>query len=73
MSDKSQKYELECMRLAADCTQLASDVHNRELETHFLASDVHNRALEIHLLRMAKLWTTRAEQGPDGPLDQTVH
>jgi hypothetical protein len=62
--DNSQKYELECMRLAADCTQLANDVHNRALETQFLASDVHNRALEIHFLRMATVWTARAEGGP---------
>jgi hypothetical protein len=73
VSDKSQKYELECMRLAADCTQLASDVHDRELEPHFLASDVHNHALEIHFLRMARLWTTRAEQGPDGHFDEVIH
>lgn len=73
MSDKSQKYELQCMRLAADCTQLASDVHNRELETHFLASDVSNRALEIHFLRMAELWTTRAEQGSDGHFGREIN
>jgi hypothetical protein len=73
VSDQSQKFELECMRLAADCTQLASDVHNRELEKHFLASCVHNRALEIHFLRMAKVWTARAEQGSDGHYDEVVH
>jgi hypothetical protein len=73
MSDDSQKYSLECLRLAADCTQLADNIHNRELETDFLASDVHNRALEIHFLRMAKLWTERAERGPDGFSDQAVH
>jgi hypothetical protein len=67
MSDKSQKYELECLRLAADCTQLANDVHERTLEANFLASDVHNRALEIHFLRMAEMWTAQAEKG------QTLH
>jgi hypothetical protein len=71
--DKSQKYELECMRLAADCTQLASDVHNRELDPHFLATDVINRALEIHFLKMAKVWTALAEQGPYGHYDETIH
>ena len=65
MSDNSHKYELECVRLAADCNQLATEVHNRAVDGHFLASDVHNRALEIHLLRMAKVWTTRAEEGPN--------
>ena len=72
-SHNSQKYELECMRLAADCAQLANDVHNRTLEPDFLASDVHNRALEIYFLRMAKLWTARAEQGPDGRFDEKIH
>lgn len=73
MSDKSLKYELECIRLAADCTQLASEVHNRQLEPHFLATDVHNCALEIHFLQMAKVWTARAEQGPDGHYDEVIH
>jgi hypothetical protein len=73
MSDKSQIYELECLRLAADCTQLANDVHNRILEPDFLASDVHNHALQIYFLRMAKLWTARAEQGPDGRGDEKIH
>jgi hypothetical protein len=73
VSDYSQKYALECLRMAADCTQLADHVHNREMETNFLASDVYNRALEIHFLRMAKLWTERAERGPDGFADQVVH
>jgi len=61
------------MRLAADCAQLANDVHNRALESNFLASDVHNRALEIHFLRMAKVWTARAEHGPDGLVDGMIH
>jgi hypothetical protein len=73
VSEESRKYELECLRLAADCTQLASDVHSRELEQNFLATDVHNRALEIHLLRMAKVWTARAEQGPYGHHDEVIH
>jgi hypothetical protein len=70
--DKLQKYELECMRLAADCTQLASDVHNLELVTHFLAGGVHNFALESHFRRMAKEWTARAEQGPDSHFDEQI-
>jgi hypothetical protein len=61
------------MRLAADCTQLANDVHNRALETQFLASDVHNRALEIHFLQMAKVWTARAEEGPSDYLSQEIN
>jgi hypothetical protein len=73
VSDSSQKYALECLRLAADFTQLANDAHNRALEENFLASDVHGRALEIHLLRMAKLWTARAENGPDGNHDPEIN
>jgi hypothetical protein len=73
VSDNSQKYALECLRLAADLTQLANDVHDRELEKNFLASDVHGRALEIHLLRMATAWTERAEKGPDGNHDPELN
>ena len=61
------------MRLAADFAQLANDVHDRASEPRFLASDVHGRALELHLLRMAKLWTARAERGPDAILDREVN
>jgi hypothetical protein len=73
VSGNLQKYALECLRLAADFTQLANDVHERELEENFLASDVHSRALEIHLLGMARQWTERAEKGPDGNHDPEVN
>jgi hypothetical protein len=49
-SDDLQKHALECMRLAADCMQLVGDVHSPTLQRHFL--------------RMARVWTTRAERGP---------
>jgi hypothetical protein len=49
VSDNWWKYELECLRLAADCTELASNVHDFALEAHFL--------------QMAKAWTERAELG----------
>ena len=65
MSDHSEQHELECMRLAEDCAQLASEIHDRVLEPDFLASDVYNRALEIYFLRMAENWTKRAKRGPD--------
>jgi hypothetical protein len=45
-----RKHALECMRLAADCMQLVGDVPNPALQRHFL--------------RMARVWTTRAERGP---------
>ena len=73
MSDNSRKYEQECMRLAGDCAQLASEVHDRTLEKDFLASDIHNRELEIHFLQMAKVWTTRAEQGRYKYLDRELN
>jgi hypothetical protein len=73
MSDDPHKYELECMRLASDLTQLASEVHHRALDAGFLASDLHGRALEIHLLKMAQLWTARALQSPDGPAGKVIN
>jgi hypothetical protein len=51
-SDNMRRHALECMRLAADCKQLAGDVRNP--------------AWQSHLLRMAKIWTTQAVRGyPD--------
>ena len=50
-SDYVRKYELECMRLAADCMQLVGDVRNRALQSHFL--------------RMARVWSDRAVRGPN--------
>ena len=47
----SRKYELECLRLASDCMQLACDVPSPALKSHFV--------------RMAKVWQKLAEQGPD--------
>ncbi len=55
-SDNWRKYELECMRLAADCMQLVGDVHNPALQSLFL--------------RMARVWSNLAEQGP-GAATQT--
>jgi len=49
-SDKFQKHELECIRLAADCMQLVSDVHSPALQSHFL--------------RMAKVWSILADRRP---------
>jgi hypothetical protein len=48
-SDNWRRHALECLRLAADCMQLVGDVHNP--------------ALQRHLLRMAGLWSNRAERG----------
>ena len=48
--DSLQIYILECLRLAADCRQLAGDVDSPALREHF------------H--RMAELWTAFAEEAP---------
>jgi hypothetical protein len=48
-SDNFPKHVLECMRLAADCMQLAGDIHSPTLQRHFI--------------RMARVWTTGAERG----------
>jgi hypothetical protein len=49
-TNNSRKRALECTRLAADCMQLVSDVHNPALQSHFL--------------RMARVWSDRAVRGP---------
>jgi hypothetical protein len=56
MSDSKydRKRELECMRLASDLTQLASETLNLDLKAH--------------CLRMAHIWTDQAEQGPIGTI-----
>jgi hypothetical protein len=36
MSDNLRKHDLDCLRLASDLTQLASDVLNADLRTHLL-------------------------------------
>jgi hypothetical protein len=50
-SDNSRKHALECLRLAADCMQLAGDVHNLPLQSRFV--------------RMAREWSRLAAQGPN--------
>ena len=51
-SDYSRKHALECLRLEADCMQLAGDIQNP--------------ALQSHLVRMARVWSSLAVQGPRG-------
>ena len=46
-----RKRELECMRLAASCMQLAGDVQSPALQSHFV--------------RMAREWSSSAVQGPN--------
>ena len=49
MSDnfRKHKHELECLRLEADCMQLACDVQSPDLQAHFV--------------RMAKEWSLLAK------------
>ena len=49
-SDNSRKHALECLRLEADCMQLAGVVRGPALQTHFV--------------RMAGEWSSLAVQGP---------
>lgn len=46
-----REHELECMRLAASCMQLAGDVQSPALQSHFV--------------RMAREWSSLAVQGPN--------
>jgi len=47
-SENVQKHALECLRLAADCRNLAAEVSTHRLMVHFL--------------RMARMWTELADQ-----------
>ena len=63
MSDSEihRKRELECLRLASELTQLATETVNPDLKAH--------------CVRLAKIWTHQAEQGPNGniPLQNFSH
>ena len=48
MSDNLRKQELECLRMEADCLQLAGDVQSPDLQAHFI--------------RMAKQWSLLAKR-----------
>jgi len=52
-ADGSQKYSLECLRLEADCRQLANETDRPDLASHFI--------------RMARLWAALAGSGPSTP------
>lgn len=49
-SENLRKRELECMRLAAECMQLAGDAPTPALQSHFL--------------RMAAVWPSLVDHGP---------
>jgi hypothetical protein len=50
-SEKELKIQLECLRIASDLVQFASDTLSPELKEH--------------CLRVAQLWTDRAEYPPE--------
>jgi hypothetical protein len=49
-SEYDRKHRLECLRLASDLTQLATETLNLDFKAH--------------CIRMAKIWTGQAEQDP---------
>ena len=57
-SNDLRRHELECLRLASDCMQLAGEIPNPALQSHFV--------------RMARVWQILAEQGPSADI-QTEH
>jgi hypothetical protein len=48
--EQSRKHALECLRQESDCLQLAGEVHNYHLQSHFV--------------RMARFWFALAVSGP---------
>lgn len=47
MSNKSDKHTLECLRLEADCRELAKNVSDPELQLHYLQMADHWAALAV--------------------------
>ena len=57
--DGSRKHALECLRLEADCMQLAVKTHGANLQSHFV--------------RMAKVWAALADSGPSNTQTRKPH
>jgi hypothetical protein len=55
-SDEFRKDTLECLRLAADCMQLANNTDDPDLKAHFTG--------------VAKTWTSLAESRLDGETNE---
>jgi hypothetical protein len=53
-----QKHALECLRVQADCMQLASVAHSPNVQSHFVA--------------MAQFWGALAVSGPSSDADPKV-
>jgi DNA-binding PucR family transcriptional regulator len=56
--ERSLKHALECLRLEADCMQLAGTVRSHSLQSHFV--------------RMAGFWSSLALSGPSANAGQTL-
>ena len=54
--EQLRKHALECLRLEADCMQLAGDAPNPNSQSHFL--------------RMARVWSAMAVSGPSANAGQ---
>jgi len=57
-SDNQRKRDLECLRMAADCRQLASNVRSPALQSRFL--------------RMAGIWTSLTERKPTPDTETSI-
>ena len=55
-SEQLRKHALECLRLEADCMQLAGDARNPDLQSNFV--------------RMARVWSALAVSGPSANASQ---
>ncbi len=53
-----RKHALDCLRLQADCMQLAGDARNPDLQSHFV--------------RMARNWLALAVSGPGTKFGQNL-
>jgi hypothetical protein len=56
--EQLRKHALECLRLEADCMQLAGDAPDPNSQSHFL--------------RMARVWFARAVSGPSANAGQKL-
>ena len=56
--EQSRKHALECLRLEADCMQLAGDARGHSLQAHFI--------------RMARRWSGLAVSGPSATASQAL-
>jgi len=57
-AEKLRKHALECLRLEADCWQLAGDARNPNVQSHFV--------------QMARIWSSLAVSGPSANAGQQL-